>query len=168
MIEWIQIDSINPDDFDQIISLLIKLRDETGGMDQTDIDTIQKNLEELIESPSNHMLVARDGTKLIGFVNFLIRKTVLHESPSGLIDELIIIDEYRGKGVGRKLISEVIQRCRRQGCCELEVSTLMSNQKARSFYRECGFNEEGILKKYLNFQGTYHDAIILADLKKNF
>jgi ribosomal protein S18 acetylase RimI-like enzyme len=145
MSERIQIDSVKKNDIDQIISLLVRLRDETGGMDQTDIDTIQNTLEELIDSPSNHMLVARDGTIPIGFVNFLIRKTVLHRSPSGLIDELIISDEYRGKGIGRRLISEVIQRCRNQGCCELEVSTLMSNQKARSFYRECGFNEEAVL-----------------------
>jgi GNAT superfamily N-acetyltransferase len=145
MAEKIQINIASENDFGQIKSLVIQLQNDIGGIEKTETKTIQKNLEELFYSPSSHMLVARDGKNLIGFVNFFIRKTILHESSSGLIDELIISDEYRGKGIGRRLISEVIQHCRDLGCSELEVSTMISNQKARNFYRECGFNEEAVL-----------------------
>jgi RimJ/RimL family protein N-acetyltransferase len=31
------------------------------------------------------------------------------------------------------------------GCCEVEVSTEASNQRARKFYRGCGFGYEGVL-----------------------
>ena len=90
-------------------------------------------------------LVARCCDSVVGFVNFTTRKTMIHPSESGLIDELIVSREYRGKGVGQRLISAVIDRCRQLGCCELEVSTLMSNERARAFYKKCGFAEEAVL-----------------------
>ena len=43
------------------------------------------------------------------------------------------------------LISGVIDRCRQLGCCEVEVSTLMRNEKARTFYKKCGFDEDAVL-----------------------
>jgi ribosomal protein S18 acetylase RimI-like enzyme len=62
-----------------------------------------------------------------------------------MIDELIVSKKYRGQGVGKELLSKVVKHCRDLGCCELEVSTLMSNQIARDFYRKCGFEEEAVL-----------------------
>jgi GNAT superfamily N-acetyltransferase len=82
---------------------------------------------------------------VVGFVNFTTRKTIIHPSESGLVDELIVSREYRGKGIGRRLVSAVVDKCRELGCCELEVSTLMSNEKARAFYKQCGFAEEAVL-----------------------
>ncbi len=37
---------------------------------------------------------------------------------------------------------KVIEKCRESGCCELEVSTMTRNKKAREFYRKCGFEEK--------------------------
>jgi len=82
---------------------------------------------------------------IVGFVNFTTRKTILHRGLSGLIDELIIAKSYRGKGIGRQLLSSAIEKSRQLGCCEVEVSTEKTNIKAREFYRQCSFTERGVL-----------------------
>lgn len=48
----------------------------------------------------------------------------------------------------------------------LEAYIAIENERSISLFEKCGFNEEGVLKKYLNFHGNFHDAIIMACLKR--
>jgi GNAT superfamily N-acetyltransferase len=124
------------------------LEDLTDAIDSTEgIDTeiALKNYERLLnDGGSNFLVAAREGTP-VGFINFTVRQTILHQSPSALIDELVVAEEYRGKGVGRQLVQAAIDKCRQLGCCEVEVSTEKTNLKARNFYKQCGFEEIGTL-----------------------
>ena len=118
------------------------------GMDSTEgIDTeiALKNYECLLRDTGSHFLVAAREATPVGFINFTVRQTILHRSPSALIDELVVAEEYRGKGVGRQLVQAAIEKCRNLGCCEVEVSTEKANLKARKFYRQCGFEQIGTL-----------------------
>jgi len=81
----------------------------------------------------------------VGFINFTVRQTILHRSPSGLIDELVVAEGYRSKGIGKQLVQAAIEKCRQFGCCEVEASTEKTNLKAREFYKQCGFEERGTL-----------------------
>ena len=132
-------------DLDEITELAMKLSEEIDESDQIDIRIIKKNIRQFFKNTDSHFIVARSSNTTIGFVNFTVRKTILHSSRSALIDEFIVEEKFRGKGVGKRLLSEVIKHCRDLGCCELEVSTLMNNQNARDFYRNCGFEEEAVL-----------------------
>jgi ribosomal protein S18 acetylase RimI-like enzyme len=99
----------------------------------------------LINDPHACFFVAELNKTIVGFINVTIRKTILHQGLSGLIDELIITKEFRGKGIGNQLVLAAISKCRQLGCCECEVSTEKTNTKAREFYQKCGFEERGLL-----------------------
>ncbi len=49
----------------------------------------------------------------------------------------------------------------------LEAYIAIENKRSQYLFEKCGFKEEGTLRQYLNFQGKYHDAVILACIKKN-
>jgi ribosomal-protein-alanine N-acetyltransferase len=49
----------------------------------------------------------------------------------------------------------------------LEAYIAVKNKRSIFLFEKCGFKEEGRLKQYLNFQGKYYDAVILACIKKN-
>jgi len=132
-------------DLPAIIALVVELSNEIDGADATDSALIEWNVQETFRDPKTQFLVAHKSGRVVGFVNFTTRRTIIHPSSSGLIDELIVSREYRGEGIGSSLISGVVARCREMGCCELEVSTLMSNEKARNFYKKQGFDEESVL-----------------------
>ena len=121
---------------------LIEAMDDTEGID---IKLIAENCRSLLSEANSYILVAEIGGVVVGFVNFTTRKIILHRSLSGLIDELIIAKSYRGKGIGRQLLSSAIEKSRQLGCCEVEVSTEKINIKAKEFYGQCGFMERGIL-----------------------
>jgi N-acetylglutamate synthase-like GNAT family acetyltransferase len=124
------------------------LDDLIGALDNTegiDIEIALRICSHLMHDASSHFLVADMNATAVGLINFTIRRTVLHRSPSALINELVVARDYRRKGVGRQLVLAAIQRCKALGCCEVEVSTEKTNVKARDFYRQCGFEEKGIL-----------------------
>ena len=126
----------------KLLEDLIDAMDDTEGIDT---GIALKNCERLLNDAGSHFLVAAVEATPIGFINFAVRQTVLHQSPSALIDELVVAEEYRGKGVGRRLVQAAIEKCRQLGCCEVEVSTEKTNLKAREFYKQCGFEERGTL-----------------------
>lgn len=125
--------------------LLLELMDVVDDTEGFNIEQSVENCRILLEDPANCMLVARDNNRVLGFINFTTRKTIMHPLPSGLIDELIVAKDSRGSGIGEKLILAAINKCRELGCCEVEVSTEKSNAEAREFYKSCGFEEDAVL-----------------------
>jgi len=127
-----------------IKKLTLELIETMGNTEGIDIKLIAENCQNLLSEANSHILVAEIGRVVVGFVNFTTRKTILHRGLSGLIDEVIIAKSYRGKGLGKQLLSSAIKKSRQLGCCEVEVSTEKTNIKAREFYRQCGFAERGV------------------------
>jgi len=128
-----------------IRKLTLELIEAMGNTEGIDIKLIAKNCQNLLSEANSYILVAEIEGVVVGFINFTTRKTILHRGLSGLIDELIIAKDYRGKGLGKQLLSSAIEKSRQLGCCEVEVSTEKTNIKAREFYRQCGFTERGVL-----------------------
>lgn len=145
MPDSIQIDTANESDLPTIKSLLNELASVVENRQGLDMQVTAENLAVLLKEPGSYLLVARDGDEVVGFINFMVRRTALHAGLSGLIDELVVRQGIRGSGVGRLLIMAAADTCRQLGCVELEVSTEKTNAAARWFYRKCGFNEDAVL-----------------------
>ena len=128
-----------------IRKLTLELIEAMGNTEGIDIKLIAENCQNILSENNSHILVAEIGGVVVGFVNFTTRKTILHRGLSGLIDEIIVAKSYRGKGLGKQLLSSAIEKSRQLGCCEVEVSTEKTNIKAREFFRQCGFTERGLL-----------------------
>ncbi|MBA7535255.1 Aminoalkylphosphonate N-acetyltransferase [subsurface metagenome] len=127
-----------------IRELTLELIEAMGNTEGIDIKLIAENCQNLLSEDNSHILVAEIEGVVVGFVNFTTRKTILHRGLSGLIDEIIVAKSYRGKSLGKQLLSSAIEKSRQLGCCEVEVSTEKINIKAREFYRQCGFTERGM------------------------
>jgi len=128
-----------------IKKLTLELIEAMGNTEGIDIKLITENCQNFLSEANSHILVAEIEGVVVGFLNFMTRKTILHRGLSALIDELIVAKSYRGKGVGKQLLSSAIEKSRQLGCCEVEVSTEKINIKAKEFYGQCGFMERGIL-----------------------
>ena len=127
-----------------IRQLTLELIEAMGNTEGIDIKLIAENCQNFLSEDNSHILVAEIEGVVVGFVNFTTRKTILHRGFSGLIDEIIVAKSYRGKSLGKQLLSSAIEKSRQLGCCEVEVSTEKTNIKAREFYRQCGFKERGV------------------------
>jgi GNAT superfamily N-acetyltransferase len=130
-----------------VIAQLMTQLIEVGGYESRQVppEQIENNLRKMADSDAYQVLLAEDEGQVVGLLGLSFRHTLFHPAPSALIDELVVEQGHRGRGVGQQLMAEAIERCRAAGCCEVEVSTERSNETAQEFYRQHGFSHEAVL-----------------------
>ncbi|MDD3498468.1 MAG: GNAT family N-acetyltransferase [Candidatus Moranbacteria bacterium] len=92
----------------------------------------------LKESDFSHCRVIDDDGKIIGFAALII-----HPVPTkglvGRVEDVVIDEKYRGRGLGRKIMEDLIDIARRE---KIEILNLTSNPRrvpARKLYESLGF-----------------------------
>lgn len=60
------------------------------------------------------------------------------------MDDLYVRNEYRGKGVGSKLINQVIELAKQEGCKKLRWQVSEWNLPAIEFYKSLGASIDGV------------------------
>lgn len=74
-----------------------------------------------------------------------------------------IIQKYRGKGIGSKLISLTIEHAKNKNNIEkIELEVFKSNKKAVEFYKKHGFKIEGEKIKVRKLDGIYDNLIVMG------
>ena len=132
-------------DLDQVNSLLKELDnavESSHGFDQSKTEKIFLKMKSFPQFYKNY--IAENKKKIIGFISLIVYETV-YCGKTALINELIVKQDLRKKGIGKLLIQKVKDVSRTLGIEELEVSTEFSNLNARKFYSNCGFNNEYVL-----------------------
>ena len=127
----------------QLMSQLIEASGYEGW--QVSPEQVEESLRKMANSDAYQVLLAEDEGQVVGLLSLSFRHTLFHPAPSALLDELVVEQGHRGRGVGRQLMAEAIERCRAAGCCEIEVGTERSNEAAQKFYRQHGFSHEAVL-----------------------
>lgn len=74
--------------------------------------------------------------------------------------------EYRGQGIGRKLIDFVIHTSNELGLRDIFLEVRRSNRVARSLYERVGFKYIGVRKGY--YSDNKEDAILMVLSLKDF
>lgn len=108
---------------------------------------IKLDMKSLIEDKNIHCLVLEHDDRVIGFGSL-----VLHQVPTkgfvARIEDVIIHENHRGKGHGRKITEELVMVARKK---KIKLINLTSNPKrveARNLYKSMGFEllETGVFK----------------------
>ena len=107
-------------------------------------DAVGLVLAEVLADPAHVALVAEEDGEVVGFVNAHFRPQLHHLAPVGTIDELVVDANRRGRRIGEHLVEEVLAEARRQGADVVEVMTHERRERARAFYRRCGFEATSI------------------------
>jgi ribosomal protein S18 acetylase RimI-like enzyme len=56
-----------------------------------------------------------------------------------ILDDMILLPEARGRGLGRRLIEAAIDTCRADGCRRITLHTDPDNYPAQTLYERTGF-----------------------------
>ncbi len=71
------------------------------------------------------------------FINFSTFKAKYYLN----IHDLIVLNEYRGKGLGRKLLEKCIDISRERGYCKITLEVRDDNKNAQVLYKSLGFKD---------------------------
>ncbi|WP_119155634.1 GNAT family N-acetyltransferase [Caldimonas tepidiphila] len=81
---------------------------------------------------------APGGAKTVGFALYFTNFSTFLAKPGLYLEDLFVLPDYRGQGIGRALLSHVGALAVRRGCGRFEWSVLDWNQPAIDFYRAMG------------------------------
>ena len=73
-----------------------------------------------------------------------------------------LLREWRGRGVGRRLIGRAIEASRALPQARVEPTVRADNESAIALYRRVGFEEEGRRRRALLVDAVYYDDILMA------
>jgi GNAT superfamily N-acetyltransferase len=83
-------------------------------------------------------LIAEDDRQPVGFALFFHNFSTFLAQPGIYLEDLFVIPEQRGRGVGRALLERLAQVAVDRGCARLEWAVLNWNQDAIRFYERLG------------------------------
>lgn len=113
----------------------------------------KKSIQSEIDNPIGRYLVIMDGQKVIAYGGFWV------VPPEANINNIAVAPDYRGRGISKILMDELIAMAKLEGAKELYLEVRSSNRVAQNLYRSLGFKMIGLRNGY--YVDTEEDAIVM-------
>ncbi|WP_449417094.1 N-acetyltransferase family protein [Phormidium nigroviride] len=84
------------------------------------------------------VILADMGGKVVGWALFFHNYSTFLTKPGIYLEDLFVLPEYRGQGIGKSLIAYLAKLVVERGCGRLEWSVLDWNENAIAFYKGIG------------------------------
>lgn len=114
---------------------------EMGGQRPLTTEAKAAMVPGLERSPSKLILLALSGASVVGVAVCFMGFSTFSAKPRLNLHDLSVLPEFRGKGVGRKLLEGVIGRATELGCSAVTLEVRKDNENARHLYRSVGFSD---------------------------
>lgn len=115
--------------------------DPRGGSEPLAPDVRARLIPMLREHPTTLVLLAHDGAEAVGLAIGFWGMSSFRARPLLNIHDLAVRPGFRGRGVGRALLTAAEARARDRGCCKLTLEVQDDNAPARMLYDRFGFRD---------------------------
>jgi GNAT superfamily N-acetyltransferase len=106
------------------------------------VETLEERYGELIRNKEMIVLLVGDGPD--GFAQLRFRPWVYSAGLHSYLEELYVVPDLRGNGLGRALLETAMDTARGEGAEMMELGTSEDDVAARALYESAGFiNREG-------------------------
>ena len=128
---------------DAINGLLPQLSPSTSALEEGD-------LRNIVDSESTKLFLAIDEDGVFGMLSL-----VLFRIPTGRkawVEDVVVDEKARGRGVGKLLIEHAIQVAREHGAHSVDLTSRPSREAANALYQRVGFQKRET--NVYRFQGS--------------
>lgn len=126
------------------------------------VETQEKRIRDYNEHPDALYLIAKVQNQIVGALDFkvAVRRRMAHQG----MFAITMLPELKGKGLGRILITKLIEWARDNSRIEtLRLEVHAKNENAFALYQKLGFKIEGREIRAIKLEdGTYDDVITMA------
>jgi ribosomal protein S18 acetylase RimI-like enzyme len=106
------------------------------------VPELTRHAERMLGEGEMTVLLAGEGPDGLALLRF--RPSVWTERQEAYLQELYVVPDLRGQGIGQALMEAVLSTCREHDAAWIELNTGETDVAARSLYKKLGFtNEEG-------------------------
>jgi ribosomal protein S18 acetylase RimI-like enzyme len=141
-VEIVPCDFNNPDHCKALISLMNEyIADKMGG----GIPYTEEQKTALVEGLRRHesklIMLAKAGDRFVGLTNSFVNFATFTVKPFVNIHDVIVTGEWRNKGLGRLMLSKVIEKAQELGCSKVTLEVREDNDNAKHLYNSLGFHD---------------------------
>lgn len=109
-------------------------------------------VNEMNNELSYYLVMVEDG-KIIGYAGMWLIVDEAH------VTNVAVLPEYRGKRLGEKLMSSLLEHAKKRGAIRMTLEVRASNTVAQGLYNKFGFTSQGRRRNY--YTDTKEDALIM-------
>jgi ribosomal protein S18 acetylase RimI-like enzyme len=101
-------------------------------------EAMGKRIAELLASGDVTVLIGGDGPDGLALLRF--RPSLWSESLDCYLEELYVVPEKRGQGLGQALMEAAMETARKEGAGYMDLGTAETDTAARALYEKLGFS----------------------------
>jgi len=130
----------DPGDATALVALLDGYaRDPLGGGAPLSTEVRATLPERLAAFPTALSLLAFADGEPAGLANAVLGFSTFVARPLLNLHDLVVAVDYRGHGIGRRLLERLESVARERECCKLTLEVLAGNEAAQALYRRVGY-----------------------------
>ena len=96
-----------------------------------------------------YIYVAEENEQIVGFITAeVLKKKVWYNVQLGSINNIFVLEEYRGKGIGKALMKTMMNTLQDVGITNIQLEAYSKNSKAIKFYEKLGFEKCNVQMLY--------------------
>lgn len=131
--------------------------------------TFEKSVPKWEDWNKHHLQICRFAAELNNeVIGWAVLAPVSHRDVYKGVAEVSIYVSllHSNKGIGKKLLTELIVQSERSGIWSLQASVFPENIASIKLHKSCGFREIGYLEKIANMDGVWRDTVLLERRSK--
>lgn len=99
--------------------------------------------ETVLDEVAGYKYEAVDDGVVLGRATLYVMHNDLHTRPFGLLEDVFVDSNTRGKGIGTQLTQHVIKQAEIKNCYKLICTSRYSKPKVHQLYERIGFEDHG-------------------------
>ena len=136
----LQIRSCKLDDFTSIFNLFKQL------WPSLELDcALYAVYEHALSSLTQHLIVGVQEDRIVGFCSLSLKNNFWKAGCIGNVDELVVDENHRGQGIGKKLINRIEEIAMSKQCKQIELDSAFHRKEAHHFYESIGYKSRAYL-----------------------
>jgi len=129
------------------ITALLPLMDQLGY--PTPLPQLEERFENFIKLDGYGIAVAITMSRIVGWIAWSQSKTFISDKTRVHIEGLVVDQEYRGRGIGKKLVNFVEKFAKQFSPVIIDLTSSLRREKdgSHEFYKTLGYHNEGPMAK---------------------
>ncbi len=150
----LEFSSAKRDDIAELAGLLAILFEQETEF-HPDHSRQERGLTTIMEDPTKgKVFTARVNGQCVGMVILLFTTSTALGAPVAWLEDLVVMPEVRGRGIGGRLLDFAIDVAQRHGCARITLLTDADNEAAQKLYANRGFARSSMIPYRRSLTGS--------------
>lgn len=115
-------------------------------------DETKRKLEKLLKTQNDKIFVATIGDTVVGYIHANDYDVIYAQHMKNIMG-IAVSSEYKRKGIGRKLLSEIEKWAKDTNACGVRLVSGATRIASHEFYRHCGYGGD---KQQINLKKVFN------------